>query len=507
MRYHAMPGTGLALVFALAVAGPTASAQAVLYVDAGNPVPGSGTPSDPFNTIQAAINAAAIAGDTILVKPGTYGESIDFGTKNVTVRSDVDFSPATRDINMTGTVIDAAGISNSVVVFNGQLVLRGGPRNAVLEGFTLRNGSGNPYSATGIGPFGGGIFAFDSSPTVQDCIIENCSATSGGGIATVGDCAGMFNRLCIRNNSGGRGGGIHPAIRTQPDEAKDRSTFCNSLIVGNTCTIEGSAIYSNEAEPTLRFLTVSGNTGTHVVFVDNQAQETVTIDHCIFWGNNDPLFRFHNTCAGVVAYCDVESLQSQCFTCATCINADPLFVGTEDCDYHLTTQSPCVDVGAAGSPYADVCPGDIDAGPRPVGLALDLGADEVFCSTQALWSNYCVGHPGTLGIPTLTLGSRPALCQSTTVLASNSSGARTWCGLFLGLSPAQIPGRCGAMTCVTPFSFKVLPMGVGGLALAGSVPCDWTLCGVSIYLQLVQADPGACGGFSHTPGLQMTLGY
>ncbi len=39
-----------------------------------------------FSTIQAAINAAS-SGDTILVGPGTYTQSLEFGGKNITLES------------------------------------------------------------------------------------------------------------------------------------------------------------------------------------------------------------------------------------------------------------------------------------------------------------------------------------------------------------------------------------------------------------------------------------
>ena len=51
------------------------------------------------------------------------------------------------------------------------------------------------------------------------------------------------------------------------------------------------------------------------------------------------------------------------------IDADPMFVGGGD--YHLTADSPCIDMGADGGVYTD-----IDGEFRPQGAGYDMGADE-----------------------------------------------------------------------------------------------------------------------------------
>jgi hypothetical protein len=53
-------------------------------------------------------------------------------------------------------------------------------------------------------------------------------------------------------------------------------------------------------------------------------------------------------------------------------NEDPLFVDAASGDYHLTTSSPCVDVGRLEGAPAD----DMDGDPRPIGDGVDIGADE-----------------------------------------------------------------------------------------------------------------------------------
>ena len=81
----------------------------------------------PYTSIQAAITAAN-AGDTVLVHDGTYVENINFSGKAITVRS---------ANGAAGTIIDG-NASGSVVTFNS-----GEGSGSILDGFTIRNGSGD----------------------------------------------------------------------------------------------------------------------------------------------------------------------------------------------------------------------------------------------------------------------------------------------------------------------------------------------------------------------------
>ena len=89
-----------------------------------------------YLTIQDAIDAAT-NGDTIIVRPGTYVENIDFLGKEITLISEQ--GPEV-------TIIDGGKPSNpdygSVVTF-----INGESPNTILEGFTITNGTGRlrPY--------------------------------------------------------------------------------------------------------------------------------------------------------------------------------------------------------------------------------------------------------------------------------------------------------------------------------------------------------------------------
>ena len=117
-----------------------------------------------YPTIQGAIDAAVNA-DIVMVDPGTYVENINFKGKAITVIS-TDYPKV--------TVIDGNQAGSGVRFDSGEGL------DSVLEGFTIKNGSGT----IGLGGqyYGGGIFCKGSSPTVKNNIIHGNKAYSGGGI-------------------------------------------------------------------------------------------------------------------------------------------------------------------------------------------------------------------------------------------------------------------------------------------------------------------------------------
>jgi parallel beta-helix repeat protein len=128
-----------------------------------------------YSTIQAAIDAA-LAGDTLIVCPGTYYENIVLDNKNITLRSTDPSNPST----VAATIIRATA-SDSVVKFIGG-------DTSTLEGFKITNG--NPIY------YGGGIYIGSSSPTLLNNVIVNNQAVYGGGIYV-----GYYSSPIIQNNT------------------------------------------------------------------------------------------------------------------------------------------------------------------------------------------------------------------------------------------------------------------------------------------------------------------
>ena len=167
-------------------------------------------------TIQQGINAAS-PGDEVLVSPGTYPESaINFLGKALWVHSSG---------GSAVTIIDAGG-AGSVVRF-----VSGETPSAILEGFTLRNGSGLNGEA-------GGIHILASSPTVRGNIVRN---NISGGILVANGSALIENNIVESNTfeAGITIGGVGTAtirsntVRNNINAVGIESSFASPLIEGN----------------------------------------------------------------------------------------------------------------------------------------------------------------------------------------------------------------------------------------------------------------------------------
>jgi hypothetical protein len=191
----------LPILAALALLAGAASAQTTWHVDLTGTPPGAGTAGDPYTSIQYAITqASTVSGDTLLVQPGIYTETVDYLGKALTV------------VSASGnavTFIDGSGpfvIDDSVVYFR-----TGEGLTSVLDGFTVLGGLGTldpSFTFTE----GGGIFIDGASPTIKNVVVCNNDADKGGGIFGRNTGAEIRDSTVIGNTSSfaiGRGGGVH----------------------------------------------------------------------------------------------------------------------------------------------------------------------------------------------------------------------------------------------------------------------------------------------------------
>jgi hypothetical protein len=229
--------TRLALLAPLFLLMGASHAQTTWHVDVNGAPPGTGTPGNPYTSIQYAIHqASTLNGDTLLVAPGRYVETVDYLGKAITIASSG--GSGVTFIDGTGPSV----IDDSVVYFR-----TGEGLTSVLDGFTVTNGLGTldpSFTFTE----GGGIFIDGASPTVKNCVVDDNDADKGGGIfgrdsnAEIRDCRVVNNGA---NPGTGRGGGVFfessSPLLVNVDVKSNSAGFggAGGWFTGSTPTLEG----------------------------------------------------------------------------------------------------------------------------------------------------------------------------------------------------------------------------------------------------------------------------
>ncbi len=195
-----------------------------------------------FNNIQAAIDYS-VNGDFIYVFPGTYtGEGnrdIDFDGKAVTVQSIFPEDP----YFIAATIVDCNGDGRGFIFQNGE------DANSILTGLTIINGNSDSDGA--------GIYCYDSSPTITNCIISGSTAGDRGGGIFCWNSNSIITNCTISDNTSslqepfydGDGGGIY---------CTGNPTITNCTITGNTAAANGGGIYC-VGNLTITNCTITGN--------------------------------------------------------------------------------------------------------------------------------------------------------------------------------------------------------------------------------------------------------
>ena len=201
---------------------PFAYAQTTYYVP------------DDFSTIQSGIDGSQ-NGDTVIVRDGVYNEKIAFNARLITLKS---------ENGLAVTTITGAGSAYAPIV----TFQNGENSSAVLEGFTITNG----YAL-----IGGGIYTYNSSPTITDChIYNNYSDDSGGGIHISGGSPIITNCVLESNETGGEGGGIY--VNTQ-----QTFTLQSVSLLSNISHYDGAGLYAEQTDCSFANVPIENNTSRY----------------------------------------------------------------------------------------------------------------------------------------------------------------------------------------------------------------------------------------------------
>ncbi len=288
-----------------------------------------GIAAQPFRTVGHALGVAEGtegAPVDIHVAAGTYVERVAMDPW-VNLLGGYSAAHWSRDIAVNETILDGSA-GGSVVT---------GADNALIEGFTITNGSATS---------GGGIFCDRTSPTIRhNRIRDNVATGAGGGISCYSSWPTISNNV-IGHNSAKDGGGIRcylsPAIIDGNTIANNLASACggglylaygapiisNTVIAFNSASANGGGVRCSSSSPSITYCDVYGNTPDK------------------YYGIPDPTGTNGN------------------------VSVDPLFAEADNADYHLkstigrwdpgagawvtdTEYSPSIDAGDESSDYSN----------------------------------------------------------------------------------------------------------------------------------------------------------
>ncbi len=251
-----------ALLLALACT-PCALSQTTWYVDVNGTPPGTGTQSDPYTSLQYAIDATTtVDGDQLSVAAGVYAEPIDLRGKTIAIfasQSDLPTTidgqgigvPALRVASREGPGTRIAGLritgGESWTDFGHQVHVSG----SHLELVDCQvDGDGVVYSSY---PFPG-IYTTGATLTLDACrVVENQSyGYFGGGGLHVADGTVRVLDTLFQGNRGGPGGAVHVAGGSV--------LMVDSVLAENTTDYDsGGALYVGSGTVALRRCTLRDN--------------------------------------------------------------------------------------------------------------------------------------------------------------------------------------------------------------------------------------------------------
>lgn len=210
---------------------------------------------------------------------------------------------------------------------------------AVIRGVTIENG----VAPSAPSEAGGGILFWNSSATVRNCRIINCSADGvGGGVCLLFSNA-VMDSCTIAGNMSGPGGGIYLDYQLDPVR------FSNCVITGNWGTDGGGVCSTIGAVRTFTNCTITANLATTVGGI--LADDPIRLDRCIVRGNcaindhpNAVMTQSDLSC------CDIDIAGSYLADSrlTQCIDVDPAFCYPANCwvtvqgDWSLQSGSPCL---------------------------------------------------------------------------------------------------------------------------------------------------------------------
>ena len=246
-----------------------------------------------FQTIQPAFdNELMDDGDTIIVNPGIYQETLEISGKDVLITSTEGYKSTTlmptyyEDLNKKQRVLNIS--------------------SGKVDGFTIEDGASNDDG------FGGGV-SVSQNGTVQNCYITgNVSTVMGGGIFLTNE-GNLYNNIISQNVSFAGGNGIF--ILSNHGEIINNTIAGDDIVINGDCsglTIRNNIIYNSFPDIDVSFPIPADTTGIIIDYLLLDSDIGIGTDNII---------------------------------------ADPRF--DNFIDFKLSPNSPCINAGHPGNQYFD----------------------------------------------------------------------------------------------------------------------------------------------------------
>lgn len=268
------------------------------------------------------------------------------------------------DYNGGGGALSST-LDNSTLIGNSTASDGGGANNSILNNCTVISNSASWW--------GGGA---DSSTLINCTLIGNSANNSGGGVrfGTLNNCVLVGNKAPNK-----MGGGAYKATLTNC-ELLANSAYNGGGVAGGS--LEGCIVISNSAinvggggyASSLTNCTLVGNSGFR-----GGGTYGCTLDNCVI---------YYNDASTSSNYDSSDALNSCCtmplpISGTEVITNAPFFVNQTGGDFHLQSNSPCINAG--NNVYVTIT-SDLDGNPRIVGGTVDIGAYE--CQTPVSMISY-----------------------------------------------------------------------------------------------------------------------
>jgi hypothetical protein len=212
--------------------------------------------------------------------------------------------------------------------------------------------------------------------TLTACVVSSNSATSGGGV-----CFGIVNHSIISSNSALLSGGgaisntLNNCILTANNGGKMgggayQSTLSNCTLANNSASDLGGGAYGG----ILNGCTIVSNG----VWGPGGGVAMATLNNCIIYFNTNRFNAINpNFTSSTLNYCCTLPMPGGVGN----ITNDPVFVNAAGGDFHLQTNSPCINSGNNAYVAGSI---DLDGNPRIAGGTVDMGAYEFQSPTSVI---------------------------------------------------------------------------------------------------------------------------